>query len=746
MTSQSEIVEPRSDNEDTNDEEYVLITNTDNNESFVIQAVNEVPWNPSQQSTEAPVHLSSRSWHDVQLEEGNGQGTAATAHDDENTIQVETQSSNTVGEADVDRLLGENLTSTSDTAAEKETLLELPDIIEEESSNGAATINDDRVEDTPSGPRKTTRKRKAVDYLETEEETIDKASVRNVRERACKDCVNCFRKKRCLNKKIRMNMFVPGAKEDQISELEDSMDIYRMFPVNIPRERHDERECIEAKDVELSKFKKYNAYEVVDRREAVGCKILPMLWVLTEKIDESGKMKVKARLTVMGNREKDQNIRTDSPTAQKTNLRLLMLLANLKGWTVSSLDVEAAFLQTETTDRDIYVYPPKEAKEEPGKVWRLIRPVYGTKDASRAFYKNLSKKFEGEGCKRLDTDHAFFTWKGEDSTEDNVVEGILATHVDDILACGTSDFHKKVIGKVKEAFTFGVDKVKEFKYTGINYQQEEREIVINTKQAVDDLRVPDKDVINAQPDGKLNEEGQSAFRSYVGQLSALANLMRPDLAFITKQMATKQNNASKSDMRSIRALIKKIKDEPEEFKFPDLGDARGDWALVTFVDASYKSLPDKISSVAGMVMFMVNKETKKAHILDWFSQKLHRVCTSPSSAESMAMNTAIGRTALVKKTLMELMGPNSDIEYVVVSDSKNTIDAAYKSNRINDGFNAIDMAAIRESVENGTIDRIIKIDSENQLADALTKNQPKMTQKLLGVLRKGSLEGINLNL
>ena len=71
-------------------------------------------------------------------------------------------------------------------------------------------------------------------------------------------------------------------------------------------------------------------------------------------------------------------------------------------------------------------------------------------------------------------------------------------------------------------------------------------------------------------------------------------------------------------------------------------------------------------------------------------------------------------------------------------------DAAYKSNRINDGFNAIDMAAIRESVENGTIDRIIKIDSENQLADALTKNQPKMTQKLLGVLRKGSLEGINL--
>ena len=310
----------------------------------------------------------------------------------------------------------------------------------------------------------------------------------------------------------------------------------------------------------------------------------------------------------------------------------------------------------------------------------------------------------------------------------------------------TSDFHKKVIHKVKEAFTFGVDKVKEFKYTGINYQQEEREVVINTKQAIDDLRVPDKDVINAQPDGKLNEEGQSAFRSYVGQLSALANLMRPDLAFITKQMATKQNNASKSDMRSIRALIKKIKEEPEEFKFPDLGDTKDDWALVTFVDASYKSLPDKISSVAGMVMFMVNKKTKKAHILDWFSQKLHRVCTSPSSAESMAMNTAIGRTALVKKTLIELMGPNNDIEYVIVSDSKNTIDAAYKSNRINDGFNAIDMAAIRESVENGTIDRIIKIDSENQLADALTKNQPKMTQKLLGVPRKGSLDGIDLNL
>ena len=100
----------------------------------------------------------------------------------------------------------------------------------------------------------------------------------------------------------------------------------------------------------------------------------------------------------------------------------------------------------------------------------------------------------------------------------------------------------------------------------------------------------------------------------------------------------------------------------------------------------------------------------------------------------------------MKKTLMELMGPNNNIEYVIVSDSKNTIDAAYKSNRINDGFNAIDMAAIRESIENGTIDRIVKIDSENQLADALTKNQPKMTQKLLEVLREGSLEGVNLKL
>ena len=32
--------------------------------------------------TEAPVHLSSRSWHDVQLEGGNGQGTSAPARND----------------------------------------------------------------------------------------------------------------------------------------------------------------------------------------------------------------------------------------------------------------------------------------------------------------------------------------------------------------------------------------------------------------------------------------------------------------------------------------------------------------------------------------------------------------------------------------------------------------------------------------------------------------------------------------
>lgn len=618
-----------------------------------------------------------------------------------------------------------------------------PDEVEAPEATEAPEVVEDAA---PAEVRRTNRKRNCSGFTEDGEQA-KRPRIPKVRERACHACVQCSRKKACPNK-IRYNMFIPGL-EESITEERDpgTVDIQVLLPVQIPKFRHSEKECVAAKEIELEKFRKYNAFEVVKKDQAARHKVLPMHWVLTEKVTEEGQIKTKARLTVMGNLEKnDTDIRSDSPTVQKCNLKMLLMLANMRNWEVLSMDAESAFLQTEATTRDIYVQPPLEAKTKQGEIWRLKRPVYGIRDASRAFYSNISKELELLGCEKIETDMAMYVWRDEEDQEGDF-SGLIGSHVDDMLAAGSESFRKKVLDPLRKKFTFGEMKQMAFSFTGIKHNKEEENFTIDGNQMLKDLRVPDQEVLSQQEDGVLNEEGQSAFRSFIGQLNALANTIRPDLSFVTKQLSTKQNKASKSDMRKLRAVIKKAKENPEKIVLPNLGNNYEELVLLSFADASYKSLPDKISSVGGIITFMVNRTNKKAHLLEWHSTKLSRVCTSPSSAESLVINSAIGRIALLKSTLRQVMGPKSQkITSIVATDSKNSLDSTYSTHSIADGWNALDIAAIRQAVDKKIVDKVVKVNTEDQIADALTKDKQASVEKLLKTLRKGRLEEIDIDL
>ena len=68
------------------------------------------------------------------------------------------------------------------------------------------------------------------------------------------------------------------------------------FAVNIPRWRHFDKRCIEAKKKELEMFDKYDVYDEVKDE---GQTKLGTMWLLTEKIKE-GEIVVKARLNIRG--------------------------------------------------------------------------------------------------------------------------------------------------------------------------------------------------------------------------------------------------------------------------------------------------------------------------------------------------------------------------------------------------------------------------------------------------------------
>ena len=92
-------------------------------------------------------------------------------------------------------------------------------------------------------------------------------------------------------------------------------------------------------------------------------------------------MKPKARL-VIREFEEYEDVQADAPTASKTALRIVLALAANYDWSISTVDVKAAFLQGQPINRDIYIKPSREVSVE-GKIWRLCKTAYGLVDAAR---------------------------------------------------------------------------------------------------------------------------------------------------------------------------------------------------------------------------------------------------------------------------------------------------------------------------------------------------------------------------
>ena len=253
----------------------------------------------------------------------------------------------------------------------------------------------------------------------------------------------------CDTKSLEEISKVPAREENNArDESEDEV-----FAVNIPRHLHGDKECREAKEVELSRFDEFNAYEEVPDE---GQECLGTNWVLTEKVKD-GKTMVKARLCVRGDQEENADeVQRDSPTVRKSNINILLMAAARNKWPVKSQDVSSAFLQSVPIERDVYVKPPKE-RRIPGVVWKLNKTVYGLVDASRGFYLNFSGQLQTLGCEKAKMDPAMFIHFEENEMDDFHKEpsGLAVTHVDDMLSAGGNRFETEVIEKMKQQFKFG---------------------------------------------------------------------------------------------------------------------------------------------------------------------------------------------------------------------------------------------------------------------------------------------------
>ena len=165
-------------------------------------------------------------------------------------------------------------------------------------------------------------------------------------------------------------------------------------------------EIMEAKQKEIENLRQHGVF--TELPDVVGQEFIESRWVVTEKIKE-GQRLVKARLVAKGFQEKNSEIRTDSHTCMKENLRVLLMLSATYKWTIKSIDIKCAYLPGREIDRTLYMKPPPEAGRE--TVWILKKALYGLHDTARVWYLKVKETMFQFGAVKSKFDESLFFLK-----------------------------------------------------------------------------------------------------------------------------------------------------------------------------------------------------------------------------------------------------------------------------------------------------------------------------------------------
>jgi hypothetical protein len=184
-----------------------------------------------------------------------------------------------------------------------------------------------------------------------------------------------------------------------------------------------------AYDYEINQLLKMGVFAAEDLPE--GETAIPYGLVFKEKCGPDGDVEShRVRLVAGGHRQREgvNYDETFSSAAKSPTVRAVLGHAASKDWEIEQVDVKSAYLYAPLKEKVYMKAPPGILKPgEEGKVLRVLKCLYGLKQAGRGWYKEMSRVFTTElGFTRSAVDHSiFYRRSGEEHT-------VIAVATDDM--------------------------------------------------------------------------------------------------------------------------------------------------------------------------------------------------------------------------------------------------------------------------------------------------------------------------
>ncbi len=164
-------------------------------------------------------------------------------------------------------------------------------------------------------------------------------------------------------------------------------DIQRMSPAEVDL-------WYDAMDIELEALRNKDTFLEINRSDVpAGHQIIKSTWAFRRKRRPNGEVhKLKTLFVVRGDLQRlDESESTYSPVVDWSTVRLLFVLTVAQQLKSTTIDFNAAFVQSDLPEPIYLELPPGYSVPGEDKVYKVVKSLYGNVRAAKLWYKHLSQ-------------------------------------------------------------------------------------------------------------------------------------------------------------------------------------------------------------------------------------------------------------------------------------------------------------------------------------------------------------------
>jgi hypothetical protein len=413
-----------------------------------------------------------------------------------------------------------------------------------------------------------------------------------------------------------------------------------------------------AMDEEMQSLAANQCWEVQELppgAKAIGCK-----WVFKIKRDAKGNIeRYKARLVAKGftQREHIDFEEVYAPVSQYSTLRAFLAVVAERDLELRQLDITTAFLNGDLTEELYMQHPPGYECGEPRSACRLLRAIYGLRQAGRAWHVKLKAALLDIGFAASAADASLFTLQ---SGGDLI---IVLVYVDDILIAARSmNAIADIILQVLAIFK-GRDLGEPVLFLGMQIRRDRQQRALHLRQERYALSICARfgtsggciKVLPLTPGLQLVREGdamsadEALFSEVIGCLLYLASCTRPDIAQAVGALARFMSAPKQQHWHAAIGILRYVSGTSA------VGITyNGSAQLQIFCDADFAGDIDTRRSRTGFVGIL------NSGAIVWNSKLQPTVAVSTCESEYMALAAACKDALWLRKLLPDLgisLGP-----------------------------------------------------------------------------------------